>query len=329
MDMIERFKSVARQRAAKIVYPEGTDERLAAAAAQCRAEGIAASVLIGPADKVADAARQAGVSLEGVEVIDPKQSDKLDAYAAAYAAARDSVTESVARRIVRRPMLYAAMMVAQGDADGMVAGAANPTARVIEAGGLAIGYREGISVPSSIFIMVVPECLGEKDRVFIFADPALNVDPTASELAEIAVASARTAQDLLDMEPKVAMLSFSTKGSASHPHVDKVVEATQLAQALAPDVAIDGELQADAAVSPVVAGKKAPDSAVAGQANVLIFPDLDAANMAYKLTQYLGNAIALGPLLQGFAKPIADLSRGATVDDIVATTAIVVVQAGG
>ncbi len=329
MDLIEQFKEKAKQNPQTIVYPEGTDERLIAAAAACVAEGIARPALLGKEEDIQAAAAEKGIDLSGVAVIDPKKSDKLDAYADAYAASRDNVTPAVAKRIVRRAMLYGAMMVAQGDADGMVAGAANPTARVIEAGGLAVGYAEGISTPSSIFLMVVPECLGEKDKVFIFADPALNVQPTAAELAEIAVASGRTAQKLLGMEPKIAMLSFSTKGSASHEDVDKVVEATRLAQQIAPDLCIDGELQADAAIVPRVAAKKAPDSPVAGQANVLVFPDLDAANCAYKLTQYLGNAKAIGPLLQGFAKPMADLSRGATVDDIVATTAITAVQAQG
>jgi len=327
MDLIETFKAKAKTAPRTIVYPEGDDERLIAAAAACVAEGIAKPVLIGKPDKIAEAASAAGVDLASVQVIDPRASDKLDAYAAAYVQSRGNVTESVAKRIVRRPMLFGAMMVAQGDADGMVAGAANATARVIEAGGLAIGYAEGISVPSSIFVMVVPECLGEKDKILIFADPALNIQPTAAELAEIAVASGRTAQSLLGMEPKIAMLSFSTKGSATHADADKVIEATRLAQEIAPDLAIDGEMQADTAVSPRVAAKKAPDSPVAGQANVLVFPDLDAANCSYKLTQYLGNALAIGPLLQGFAKPMADLSRGATVDDVVATTAITAVQA--
>ncbi len=327
MDLIESFKAEAKKNVRTIVYPEGEDERLIAAAAACLKEGVANAVLLGKPDKIADAAASAGVGLAGVEIIDPKASDQLDAYAAAYVQSRSNVTESVAKRIVRRPMLFGAMMVAQGAADGMVAGAANATARVIEAGGLAIGYAECITVPSSIFVMVVPECLGEKDKIFIFADPALNIQPTAAELAEIAVASGRTAQSLLGMEPKIAMLSFSTKGSASHEDADKVIEATRLAQEIAPDLAIDGEMQADTAVSPRVAAKKAPDSPVAGQANVLVFPDLDAANCAYKLTQYLGNAMAIGPLLQGFAKPMADLSRGATVDDIVATTAITAVQA--
>jgi len=326
MDLVEQFKEKARQQPCRIVYPEGDDERMTAAAVACVKEGVAVPVLVGKADKVAAAAQAAGVDLSGIEIVEPKSSGKLDAYAASYVSARDNVSESVAKRILGRPMLFGAMMVAAGDADSMVAGAANPTARVIEAGGLTIGYAEGISAPSSIFIMVVPECLGEKDKIFIFADPALSISPTTAELAEIAVTSGRTAQALLGIDPKIALLSFSTKGSASHEDVDKIIEATRRAQEMAPDLSIDGELQADTAVSPRVAAKKAPDSPVAGQANVLVFPDLDAANMAYKLVQYLGNAAALGPLLQGFAKPIADLSRGATVEDIVGTTAIMAAQ---
>lgn len=327
MDLTERFKEQAKRQPRRIVYPEGGDERMAAAAVACVSQGVAVPILVGKSEEVAAAAQAAGVDVAGIQIVEPASSDQLDAYAAAYAAARGNVSDSVAKRILRRPMLFGAMMVAQGHADAMVAGAANPTARVIEAAGLTIGYAEGIAAASSIFIMVVPECLGEKDKIFIFADPALNIDPTAQELAEIAVASGRTAQTLLGLEPRIAMLSFSTKGSASHEHVDKVVEATRLAQEKAPDLLIDGELQADTAVCARVAAKKAPDSVVAGKANVLVFPDLDAANIAYKLTQYLGNATALGPLLQGFAKPVADLSRGATVDDIVGTTAIMAVQA--
>ena len=327
MDLVEQFKERARQQPRRIVYPEGDDERMAAAAVACVEAGVAVPVLVGKADKVAAAAQAAGVDLGDIEVVEPKSSGKLEAYAASYVSVRDGVTESIAKRILSRPMLFGAMMVAAGDADSMVAGAANPTARVIEAGGLTIGYAEGISAPSSIFIMVVPECLGEKNQIFIFADPALSISPTAAELAEIAVTSGRTAQALLGIKPRIALLSFSTKGSASHEDVDKVIEATKLAQEMAPDLSIDGELQADTAVSPRVAAKKAPESPVAGHANVLVFPDLDAANMAYKLVQYLGNAAALGPLLQGFAKPIADLSRGATVEDIVGTTAIMAVQA--
>ncbi len=326
MDLIQGFIEKATAAPKRIVYPEGDDERILRAAVEANARGIAKPVVLGNRDELEALAAGHDLSLAGIETVSRDDRERLERYAADYAEARD-LKLGIAGRLVRKPLAFAGMMLRLGEADGMVAGVANATGSVIQAAALTIGFQEGLSTASSFFIMVLPEFRGEKNKVLIFADAAVTVSPTARQLAEIAVAAGLNARALLGLEPKIAFLSFSTKGSAVHPDTEKVVEAVRIARELEPGLECDGELQADAALVPGVAEKKAKDSPVAGRANVLIFPDLDAANIAYKLVQYLANAKAIGPILQGFRQPVNDMSRGATVEDLINVSAITVIQA--
>ncbi len=313
----------------RIVLPEGEEERNLQACGKIMQEGLANVILVGSEKVIRDKAASLGVSLDGVEIHDPETSDKTQEYANGFYELRKNkgMTLEKADKIVRDPLYYATMMVKLGHADGLVSGAIHTTGDLLRPGLQIIKTAPGISVVSSTFIMEVPNCQYGENGMLLFADCAVNPCPTAEELASIAISTAETAKTLCGMEPRVAMLSFSTMGSAQHELVDKVRRATELAKEMRPDLDIDGELQLDAAIVKKVADLKAPNSKVAGKANVLVFPDLQAGNIGYKLVQRFAGADAIGPVCQGFAKPINDLSRGCSADDIVNVVAITAIQA--
>ncbi len=328
MGFIDRVKARARADKKTIVLPETTDIRTIIAAHKVLKEDIANVILVGDKQRILEIAD--GLDLTGAQFVDPYNCEKLDEYAALLAELRKKkgMTFEEAKTILLNNVLYfGCIMVKAGDADGMVAGAINSSANVLRASLQVLKTAPGTKLVSAFFVVVVPDCDFGADGTFVFSDAGLNQSPNAEELAAIAESSAKSFELLVEQEPIVAMLSHSTKGSAKHPEVDKVCEATRIAKENNPNLKIDGELQSDAAIVPEVAASKAPGSDVAGKANVLVFPDLDAANIGYKLVQRLAKAEAYGPVTQGIAKPVNDLSRGCCADDIVGVIAITAVQA--
>lgn len=328
MGFIDVIKERARSNKKTIVLPETEDRRTYEAAAQALKEGIANIVLVGSEEAVKEGS--AGLDLTGAVIVDPVTSDKTPAYVDKLVELRKSkgMTSEQAKEILLNQYLYyGVMMVKMGDADGMVSGASHSTADTLRPCLQILKTKPGTKLVSAFFLMVVPDCEYGANGTFVFADSGLNQNPNAEELAAIAVSSAESFRALVGEEPIVAMLSHSTMGSAKHADVDKVVEATRIAKESAPEVKLDGEFQLDAAIVPSVGASKAPGNPVAGKANVLIFPDLDAGNIGYKLAQRLAKAEAYGPVTQGIAAPVNDLSRGCSAEDIVGVVAITAVQA--
>ncbi|QEH69490.1 phosphate acetyltransferase [Cellulosilyticum sp. ST5] len=330
MSFIENIKARAKSDKKTIVLPETSDIRTLKAAHQVLAEGIADVILIG--DETAITNKAEGLDLTGATIINPETFEQMDAYITELVKLREKkgmTTEKASQLLHRDPLFLGVMMVKQGMADGMVAGAIHATADVLRPSLQILKTAPGTKLVSAFFVMVVPDCEYGSNGTFIFSDAGLNQNPSAEELAAIAQSSAKSFAQLVGEEPVVGMLSHSTYGSAKHADVDKVVEATRIAKEEAPQLKVDGELQLDAAIVPSVGSAKAPNSDVAGKANVLVFPDLDAGNIGYKLVQRLAKAEAYGPITQGIAKPVNDLSRGCSAEDIVGVVAITAVQAQG
>ena len=329
MSFIEDVKAKAKAKMKTIVLPEAEDKRTLEAAEQIKKEGFAKLILLGNKESVEKDTHEYGFDLSGIEIVDPKTSPCLDDYVSTLVELRKSkgMTEEEARKLLTESNTYfAVMMVKKGDADGLVSGACHSTADTLRPSLQILKTKPGTKLVSAFFVMVVPDCQYGENGTFVFSDCGLNQNPTAEELAAIAESSAESFRFLVGKEPKVAMLSYSTMGSAKHDDVTKVQEATRIAKENNPDLLLEGELQLDAALVESVASLKAPNSKVAGHANTLIFPNLDAGNIGYKLVQRLAKAEAYGPMTQGIARPVNDLSRGCSAEDIVGVVAITAVQ---
>lgn len=332
MDLMKQIAERAKANKQRIVLPEGTEERTLQAADRLLADEVVNIILIGNPDEIKALAEKHGLkNIDKATIIDPANNPRKEIYANLLFELRKAkgMTMEKAMTLAENPLYLGTLIIKNGDADGEVAGARNTTGDVLRPALQIIKTVPGVSVVSGAFLMFVPKAEYGENGTMIFADCAVMPNPNAQELAQIAVSTARTARDIAGIEPRIAMLSFSTKGSAKHEMVDKVVEATRLAKEMAPDLAIDGELQADAAIVPSVGSSKAPGSAIAGHANTLVFPTLEVGNIAYKLVQRLAGAEAVGPILQGIAAPVNDLSRGCSVDDIYKMVSITANQAIG
>jgi len=332
MDLLQQIRAKAKLNRKRIVLPEGTEERTLRAANEAIEEGLAQIILIGNPEEINGMAAKMNLGqISRATIVDPLKHEKKETYINLMIEIRKSkgLTREEASKLIEDPLYLAVLMIKNGDADGEVAGADNATGDVLRPAFQYVKTAAGISVVSGAFIMILKDKEFGENGILVFADCAVHPNPTDKELAEIAVATGRTTQAIAGFEPRIAMLSFSTKGSASHEMVDKVVRATKMAREMAPDLQIEGELQADAAIIEAIGQKKAPGSKIAGKANVLVFPTLETGNIAYKLVERLAHCQAIGPVLQGMAAPINDLSRGCSVSDITNLIAITANQAAG